>query len=77
MLGCSTDLRQCGLETTLTVLGMMVSENQVATEVLVDAIVPGGKRLRDEEIHLWNVNDAGKVIRFRHYVDTAKHIAAA
>jgi ketosteroid isomerase-like protein len=59
------------------VLGMMASENQVAVEVLVDAIVPGGKRLRDEEMHLWNVNDAGKVIRFRHYADTAKHIAAA
>jgi ketosteroid isomerase-like protein len=59
------------------VLGLMASENQVAAEVLVDAVVPGGKRLRDEEVHLWNVNAAGKVTRFRHYTDTAKHIAAA
>lgn len=59
------------------VLGMMASENQVATEVLVDAIVPGGRRLRDEEVHLWNVNAAGKVTRFRHYADTAKHIEAS
>ncbi|HRD94923.1 MAG TPA: nuclear transport factor 2 family protein [Rubrivivax sp.] len=59
------------------VLGLMASESQVAAEAVVDAIVPGGRRLRDEEMHLWNVNAAGKVTRFRHYVDTAKHIAAA
>lgn len=59
------------------VLGLMASESQVAAEVKVDAVVPGGKRLRDEEMHLWNVNAAGKVTRFRHYADTAKHIAAA
>ena len=59
------------------VLGLMASENQVAAEVFVDALVPGGRRLRDEEIHLWNLNEAGKVVRFRHYTDTAKQIAAA
>ncbi|HMS81041.1 MAG TPA: nuclear transport factor 2 family protein [Burkholderiaceae bacterium] len=59
------------------VLGLMASDTQVAAEAVVDAVVPGGKRLRDEELHLWNVNAAGKVVRFRHYADTAKHIAAA
>lgn len=59
------------------VLGLMASDTQVAAEAVVDAIVPGGRRLRDEEMHLWNVNAAGKVTRFRHYADTAKHIAAA
>lgn len=59
------------------VLGLMSSESQVAAEAVVDAVLPGGKRLRDEEMHLWNVNAAGKVTRFRHYADTAKHIAAA
>jgi len=59
------------------VLGLMASETQVAAEAVVDAIVPGGKRLRDEEMHLWDVSAAGKVTRFRHYADTAKHIAAA
>ncbi|MBS0610897.1 MAG: nuclear transport factor 2 family protein [Proteobacteria bacterium] len=58
------------------VLGLMASDTQVAAEAVVDAIVPGGKRLRDEEMHLWNVNASGKVTRFRHYADTAKHIAA-
>lgn len=55
----------------------MASESQVAAEAVVDAIVPSGKRLRDEEMHLWNVNAAGKLTRFRHDADTAKHIAAA
>lgn len=59
------------------VLGLMASDSQVAAEVTVDAVVPGGRRLRDEEMHLWNVNAAGQVTRFRHYADTAKHIAAA
>lgn len=59
------------------VLGLMASETQVAAEAIVDAVLPGGQRLRDEEMHLWNVNPAGKVTRFRHYADTAKHIAAA
>lgn len=59
------------------VLGLMASDTQVAAEATVDATLPGGKRLRDEEMHLWNVNAAGKVTRFRHYADTAKHIAAA
>lgn len=57
------------------VLGMMASDSKVAVEAKVEAIVPGGKRLRDEEMHLWDVNAAGKVTRFRHYLDTAKHIA--
>ena len=59
------------------VLGLMSNDTQVAAEAVVDAVMPGGQRLRDEEMHLWNFNAAGKVTRFRHYADTAKHIAAA
>lgn len=51
---------------------------QVAAEILVDATNSAtGSRIRDQEIHLWTFDDAGRVVRFRHYVDTAKHIAAA
>jgi uncharacterized protein len=32
---------------------------------------------RDEEMHLWTFDATGKVIRLRHYTDTAKHIRAA
>lgn len=59
------------------VLGMMASDTQVAVEVVLDATLPNGKRIRDEELHLWNVNAQGKVTRMRHYLDTAKHAAAA
>jgi uncharacterized protein len=59
------------------VLSIMASGRQVAAEFVIDATPPGARRYRDEEIHLWTFDDAGKVIRLRHYTDTAKHIAAA
>lgn len=49
---------------------------QVAAELRVDFDV-GGRRLRDEELHLWSFGADGRVERFRHYVDTAKHIQVA
>ena len=62
----------------LQILSMMEGGNQVAVEFVFEAELPawGGGRYRDEEIHLWTFNDAGKVVRLRHYTDTAKHIAA-
>lgn len=54
------------------VVSMMAGANQIAAEVEIET-----EKFRDEEIHLWTFNDEGKVVRFRHYVDTAKHIAAA
>lgn len=36
-----------------------------------------GKRLHDEELHLWSFDTQGRVTRLRHYVDTAKHLDAA
>ena len=60
------------------VLAMMAGGNQVAVEVVIEAEVPrSGGHFRDEELHLWTFDDRGKVIRMRHYTDTAKHIAAA
>ena len=59
------------------VLSIMAGGNQVAVEFVIDADVPGGGHFRDEEMHLWTFNDAGKVIRLRHYIDTVKHIEAA
>ena len=55
---------------------LLGSENQVAVDVLIDAQLPGGGHLRDEELHLWTFDAGGRVTRMRHYVDTAKHIAA-
>ena len=53
------------------VLSLMEGVNQVASEVKI-----GSKYFVDEVIHLWTFDDEGKVARFRHYIDTAKHIAA-
>lgn len=61
----------------LQVLSMMANENQVAVELVFETNVPStGGHFRDEELHLWTFNEDGKVIRLRHYTDTAKHIAA-
>ena len=59
------------------VLSIMANGKQVAAEFTIDCTVPSGKRFRDEEMHLWTFNESGKVVRFRHYTNTAKHIAAA
>jgi uncharacterized protein len=64
--------------TEFQVLSIMGGGNQVAVEFVIAAVIPSlGTSYRDEEIHLWTFNDAGKVVRLRHYTDTAKHIATA
>jgi uncharacterized protein len=60
------------------VLSLMAGGNQVAVEFELEFAVPNtGRRQRDQEMHLWTFDDDGKVIRLRHYTDTAKHIATA
>ena len=59
------------------VLSLLAGGQQVVAEVVIDATGPSGRRYRDEELHLWTFNDVGKIVRLRHYVDTAKHIAAS
>ena len=63
--------------TEFAVKDLMASGDQVAAEVVIDARLPGGGRYRDEELHLWTFNDHGQVSRLRHYIDTAKQIAAS
>lgn len=60
------------------VLSMMAGGAQVAVEFVIEVDLPSTDgHYRDEEMHLWTFNDAGQVVRLRHYTDTAKHIAAA
>jgi ketosteroid isomerase-like protein len=59
------------------VLAFLDGGDQVGAEITLDVVLPNGTHLRDEEFHLWTFGADGKVTRFRHYVDTAKHIAAA
>lgn len=59
------------------VLDLIGSGNQVVAEIRAGFSLPNGARLTDDELHLWTFNTTGKVARFRHYVDTAKHMAVA
>jgi uncharacterized protein len=61
----------------LQVLDLLVSERQVGAQITIEVQMPSGAIYRDEELHLWSFDETGKVARFRHYVDTAKHIAAS
>jgi ketosteroid isomerase-like protein len=53
-------------------------DRTAAAEIVIDATIRAtGQRFADEELHVWQFDDAGKVVRFRHYADTHKHRAAA
>jgi ketosteroid isomerase-like protein len=58
------------------VLDVIGDGRQVAAEIEIELVNPSGNTIRDEELHLWTFSDDGKVTRVRHYIDTAKHIAA-
>jgi uncharacterized protein len=59
------------------VLDIIGSGTKVVAEVQNAFDMPGGGRYADEQLHLWTFDDDGRVVGFRHYLDTAKHIAAA
>jgi uncharacterized protein len=59
------------------VLDLIGSGRKVVGEVHNAFDMPGGGRYVDEQLHLWTFDDEGKVVGFRHYLDTAKHTAAA
>lgn len=63
--------------TDFRVLDLLVSDSRVAAVVEVAFTTPGGTGVRDQEVHLWTLGGDGKVTAFRHYLDTAKHLAAA
>jgi uncharacterized protein len=57
--------------------GLMAGGDQVVAKILIELSLPAGGRLRDEELHLWTLRPDGRIVALRHYVDTAKHLAAA
>ena len=59
------------------VLDIIGTGRQVAAEVRAFFALPDGPRFADEELHLWTFGEDGRVVRFRHYCDTAKHIAVS
>jgi uncharacterized protein len=58
------------------VLDMLASDRQVVVEVQISIAMADGGVLTDEELHLYSLDDEGKINRMRHYVDTAKQIEA-
>jgi ketosteroid isomerase-like protein len=58
------------------VRGLATGDNVVVADVLIDVTLPSGGRMRDEGLHLWRFDADGRICGMRHYVDTAKHIAA-
>lgn len=58
------------------VLDMLASDRQVVVEVQISIAMADGSTLTDEELHLYSLNEEGKIGRMRHYVDTAKQIKA-
>lgn len=53
-------------------ISILGNENKFAVEFEIETERFGF----EEEMHLWTFGENGKVIAFRHYLDTAKHIAA-
>jgi uncharacterized protein len=58
------------------VRGLAAGDDLVVADILIDVTLASGGRVRDEELHLWRFDAEGRVCGMRHYVDTAKHIAA-
>jgi len=58
------------------VLDIIGGGRKVVAEVKNAFDMPGGGRYADEQLHLWTFDEDGRVVGFRHYLDTAKHIAA-
>jgi uncharacterized protein len=58
------------------VLDVIGDGRQVVAEIRAAFDLPDGGRIADEELHLWTFDADGRVARFRHYCDTAKHIRA-
>jgi len=58
------------------ILDVVGGDRQVVAEVTIAYTTSTGSRLSDEELHLWTFNEEQQVVRLRHYVDTAKHLAA-
>jgi len=57
---------------------LMAGGDKVCAEIVIEFRVKAtGKTLRDEQLHLWTLDDRGQVVGFRHYLDTAKHIEAS
>jgi hypothetical protein len=57
--------------------GLLAGGDHVVAKIAIELGHPSGGRFRDEELHLWTFGPDGRITALRHYIDTAKHLAAA
>jgi uncharacterized protein len=63
--------------TTFEPMEFVSSGNNVIAHIHISyKVLKTGKRVDEEQLHWWQVNDEGKVTRLRHFEDTAQVIAA-
>jgi len=60
----------------LDVRAVIADGDTVVTRVALEYTMPSGGRYRDEQLHLWTLGPDGKVTALRHFLDTAKLLAA-
>lgn len=61
----------------IEVLGFMEGDARVAALIAYELTVRStGRTIRDQEIHLYEFDEQGRVSTFRHFLDTAKAVHA-
>ncbi|MHC1559504.1 nuclear transport factor 2 family protein [Actinomycetospora sp. C-140] len=61
----------------LDVRDVIADGDRVVARVALEYTLPSGGRYRDEQLHLWTFDGDGKIVAIRHFLDTAKLLAAA
>jgi uncharacterized protein len=75
--GFLRDIEQDFAMHSLDLKSFLVGDGRVAVLIGYELTVRAtGKRVRDEEIHLYEFGPDGRVSAFRHFLDTAKAIEA-
>jgi len=62
--------------TLFEVVDIVAGGNTVYVRCLKDMTCPRGSRFIGDEMHRWEFNDAGKIVLYRAYIDTAAAIEA-
>jgi ketosteroid isomerase-like protein len=57
-------------------LDVRADGDRAVARVALEYTMPSGGRYRDEQLHLWTFDGEGKIVGIRHFLDTAKLLAA-
>ncbi len=60
----------------LEVRDVIADGDRAVARVALEYTLPSGGRYRDEQLHLWTFDADGKIVAIRHFLDTAKLLAA-